>query len=99
MQRDEEGADDDWNDGSGRLAALAPLRTDVLSGDLRLFYLLWLAAVQDELIPDDEVESLPGIAPLTGALEGFAEFFDIDPDLVKAAAELGPGDAAISKDD
>src|SRR5260221_7945637 len=53
MQRDEEGADDDWNDGSGRLAALAPLRTDVLSGDLRLFYLLWLTTVQDELIPED----------------------------------------------
>jgi len=41
IQRNEEGADDDLDDGSGRLAALAPLRTDVLSGDLRLFYLLW----------------------------------------------------------
>jgi hypothetical protein len=99
IQRDEEGADDDWDDGSGRLAALAPLRTDVLSGDLRLFYLLWLTAVSDQLIPDDEVEPLPGIAPLTGALEAFADFFGIDPDLVEAAAELGADDATISKDD
>jgi hypothetical protein len=89
---------DDWDDGSGWLAALAPLRSDVLSGDLRLFYLLWLTAVQDDLVSDTELEPLPGIGPMTGALEGFAEFFGIDPDLVEAAAELGAGDAAISKD-
>jgi hypothetical protein len=73
------------------------LRADVLSGDFRLFYLLWLASVQDEFIPEDELEPLPGIAPLTGALEGFAEFFGIDLDLVEAAAELGAGDAAMNK--
>jgi len=84
---------------SESLAALAPLRTDVLSGDLRLFYLLWLTAVSDQLIPDDEVEPLPGIAPLTGALEAFADFFGIDPDLIEAAAELGAADLAISRDD
>ena len=98
IQRDEEGGDD-WDDGSGRLAALAPLRADVLSGDLRLFYLLWLTAVQDELIPEDEIEPLPGIAPLTGALEGFAEFFWIDADLVQAAAETGVDDPVTSMDD
>lgn len=98
VQRHEEGSDD-WDDGSGRLAALAPLRTDFLSGDLRLFYLLWLTAVQDERVPDKEVEPLPGIGPLTGALEAFAEFFYIDPDLVEAAAELRANDAAMSRDD
>jgi hypothetical protein len=95
--RDEVEVDDDWHDGSGQLAALAPLRADVLSGDLRLFYLLWLTAVQDEFVPEEELEPLPGIAPLTGALEGFAEFFGIDPDLVEAAAELGGDDAAMSQ--
>jgi hypothetical protein len=99
IQRDEEGANDDWDDGSGRLAALAPLRTDILSGDLRLFYLLWLTAVQDELIPEDEIEPLQGIAPLTGALEAFADFFDIDPDLVEAAAELGADHTVVSRDE
>src|SRR5207237_2517778 len=88
----------DWHVGSGQLAALAPLRADVLSGDFRLFYLLWLAAVQDEFVSDDELEPLPGIAPLTGALEGFAEFFGIDSDLVEAAGQLGAVDAAMSKD-
>ncbi|MEH2624804.1 hypothetical protein V1292_002859 [Bradyrhizobium sp. AZCC 1719] len=99
IQRHEEGGYHDWNDGSGRLAALAPLREDVLSGDLRLFYLLWLTAVQDELIPEDEIEPLPGIAPLTGGLEAFVDFFGIDPDLVEAAAELGADRTAVSKDE
>ena len=91
--------DDEWDDGSGWLAGLAPLRADVLSGDLRLFYLLWLTAVQYELLPDDEVEPLPGIGPLSGALESFAEFFCIDRDLMLAAAEQGADDAAMSKDE
>jgi len=95
----EDGGYDDWDDGSGRLAALAPLRTDLLSGDLRLFYLLWLTAVRDEFVPDDEIEPLPGIGPLTGALQCFAEFFGIDPDLVEAAAELAADDASMSRDD
>lgn len=97
--RDEVETDDDGDDGSGWLAALTPLRADVLSGDLRLFYLLWLTAVQDELVSDDDVEPLPGIGRLTGALEGFAEFFGIDPDLVQAAAERGADDAVMSKDE
>lgn len=100
IQRHEEGGYDEWDeDGSGRLAALAPLRTDVLSGDLRLFYLLWLTAVQDELIPDDDVEPLPGIAPLSGPLEALAEFFYIDADLVQAASESGEKDPGLSEDE
>ena len=99
IHRAEMEADDDWDDGSGWLATLASLRTDVLSGDLRLFYLLWLTAVQDELVADNEVEPLPGIGPLTGGLEGFGEFFGIDSDLMQAAAESGADDAMMSKDD
>jgi hypothetical protein len=98
MIRDDVETDGEWDEGSGWLAALAPLRADVSSGDLRLFYLLWLTAVADELVPDDEVEPLPGIAPLTGALEAFAGFFGVDPDLVQAAAEAGPGNATVSRD-
>ncbi|MDA9498411.1 hypothetical protein [Bradyrhizobium sp. CCBAU 11357] len=94
----EEGGHDDWEDGSSRLAALAPLRADLLSGDLRLFYLVWLTVVQNELIAEDEIEPLPGLAPLTGALEAFADFFFVDPDLVAAAAELGRDDDAPSED-
>jgi len=98
IQHHKDGGYDDWDDGSGRLAALAPLRNDLLSGDLRLFYLLWLTAVQDELVPDDEIEPLPGIGPLTGALEGFADFFGVDPDLVEVAAELAGNNGSMSRD-
>ena len=69
------------------LAAIAPLRAAVLAGDWRLFYLLWLTAVEDESLDDGDAEPLPGIGPLTGALKAFADFFGIDPYLVQAAAE------------
>jgi hypothetical protein len=89
----------EFDDGTGRLAALAPLRSDLLAGDLRLFYLVWLSAVQDESVCDDEVEPMQGLGPLTEALEAFADFFIIDPDLVQAAAELEADQAAMSRDD
>jgi hypothetical protein len=78
---------DGWDDGSGWLAALAPLRAELMSGDLRLFYLLWLTAVEADCFEADEPEPMPGIGPITGALEAFAKFFGIEPDLVQAAAE------------
>jgi hypothetical protein len=96
LNREDVEADEEWDDGAGWLAALAPLRADVASGDLRMFYLVWLMAVEEELVPDDEIEPLPGIGPLSGALEAFAGFFGIDPDLVQAAAEAGIADASMS---
>jgi hypothetical protein len=87
---------DEWEEGEDRdddaewLETLAPLRADVLSGDLRLFYLLWLKALELGELEDDQPEPLPGIGPLTGALEVLADFFRIDPDLLQTAAE-GPG--------
>jgi hypothetical protein len=69
---------DDRDDGPGWLAALAPLLTEVLSGDLRLFYLLWPMAVEVDALEADETEPMPGIGPMTGALEAFTDFFGID---------------------
>jgi hypothetical protein len=96
---DETEAQDEWDDGAGWLAGLAPLRGDVLSGDLRLFYLLWLMAVQQELVADGDAEPLPGIGPVTGPLEAFAVFFGVDRDLMLAAAEQDGEIAIPSKDD
>ncbi len=79
----------EWDDGSGWLAALAPLRADLLSGDLRVLYLAWLIGVQWDIVPGDEVEPLPGIGKMNGGLEAFADFFRIDPDLLQAASESG----------
>jgi hypothetical protein len=96
--------EEEWDDGSGWLAALAPLRAAVLEGDLRLFYLLWLTAVEErdeeedeeeeDAFAPDEPEPLPGIGPMTASLEAFADFFGIDPDLVAAAAERSDAMAA-----
>jgi hypothetical protein len=80
---------DDWDDGSGWLAAMAPLRGDVIQGDLRAFYLIWLMAVQDGQVDDEALEPLAGIAPLSAPLQAFADFFAIDRDLVDAAAAEG----------
>ena len=91
LDDDEPRRDDDWDDGSGWLAALAPLRADLLSGDLRLLYLLWLAELEIDGRKDDEPEPFAGIGPLTGALRAFAGFFRLDPDLVEAAAEMPAG--------
>lgn len=76
------------DDDASWLAALAPLRTDLLAGDLRLFYLLWLMAVEIGAVEPEKPEPMPGIGPLTDALETFVEFFGMDRDLVQAAAEL-----------
>lgn len=51
---------EDWDDGSGWLAALAPLRAEVLAGDLRLFYLLWLKR------PKPRYSRLAGRSPCPG---------------------------------
>ena len=80
----------DWDDdGSGWLASLAPLRGDIMLGDLRAFYLIWLMAVENGLVGDEEMEPLPGIAPLSAPLGAFADFFAINSDLVDAAAAAG----------
>lgn len=66
---------------------MAPLRADVLAGDWRLFYLLWLTGVESGDLNDGDSEPLSGIGPLTGALKAFADFFGINQDLLQAAAE------------
>src|SRR5271166_5972308 len=87
---------EDWDDGTGWLAALAPLRADVLAGDLRLFYLLWLTAFETDAVEADAAEPMPGIGSMTASLGAFADFFGIDPDLVQAAAER-PADASANE--
>jgi hypothetical protein len=83
---------DDWDDGSGWLAALAPLRAELLAGDLRLLPLLWLIEVGNEWVEDDALEPAPGLGSLTPPLAALAEFLQIDPDLLEAAT----GSAAVS---
>lgn len=87
--RDENG--DYWDDsvdGSGRLASLAPLRADLIQGDLRCLYLGWVLALQDGMVEGGEREPpVPcGLGRLTEPLAAFAEFMRLDQDLLAAAA-------------
>jgi len=70
----------------------------MLGGDLRLFYLVWLMAVEEEAFDANAPEPMPGIGPISATLEAFADFFGIDPEPVEAAAERAApslsGDAA-----
>lgn len=81
-----EDEDEGWDDGGGWLGALAPLRADLLDGDLRLFTLLWLAEVETGARRDGEAMPSPGLAPLTGALAAMARLLRIGDALLQAAA-------------
>lgn len=72
----------------GSLAALSPLRAELMRGDLRPAYLAWLLAVEGDHVDEDAREPpVPaGLAELTGAQEAMVEFLRIDVDLVAAAA-------------
>ncbi len=79
------------------LAALSPLRAELMRGDLRPAYLAWLLAVSADDI-DDGAEEPPvpdGLAMPTAAQAALIEFLRIDVDLVAAAAS---GSAALRDD-
>ncbi len=72
-------------DREGWMARLAPLREELLRGDLRSLYLGWLAAVSMELVDAEEVEpmALDGLGTFTAAQQALAEFLEVDIDLLE----------------
>jgi len=95
ISSDEEGSSD-WVEGSGVLGQLTPLREHIIQGDYRGLYLAWLKTISiDQDFNDDRADlfepPLPaGLQELTGSLEKFIDFFEIDPYLVKAATQASP---------
>jgi len=88
--------EDDW------MGSLLPLRQDLLRGDYRCLYLAWLRSVQEEAVEDDEPEPpLPeGLRDESEPLSAFGSFFEIDLDLIEAAADASdPVPAAPSTDE
>ncbi|OPY07183.1 MAG: hypothetical protein A4E68_01972 [Syntrophaceae bacterium PtaB.Bin095] len=79
-------------DGRGWMARLAPVRDELLRGDLRSLYIGWLAAVAREMMDDDETEpfAVSGLANLTAAQRALAEFIEVDPDLLAGAGMGNP---------
>lgn len=85
---------DYYEESQGSLAALAPVRTDLMRGDLRVAYLAWLLEIQGGDVDDDDVEPTvpPGLSDLTAAQTAMVEFLRIDEDLIAAAAEASDPD-------
>jgi len=83
-------------DGSSWMRRLVPLRDELLRGDLRPLYLGWLAAAVD--IDDDvlEPQAPPGLAELSPSQQALAEFIEVDPDMLAAAAA---GSARVAEND
>jgi hypothetical protein len=75
-------------DVSGFLHEIAPVRELLIRGDLRPLYLAWLACAGHDDAREPPVPA--GLGQLTAALEALAEFYEVDEDLIAAAAEPAP---------
>jgi hypothetical protein len=84
------------DEGPGLMALLAPLREELLRGDLRSLYIGWLRAVTiEETDPDDlEPFALHGLNQLTTAQQMLAQFLEVDIDLLAGVGRGGQTDAA-----
>lgn len=86
------------DDGSGWMSRLAPLREELLRGDLRSLYLGWLAGAHTMADDEQEPEVPPGLAEMTPAQQALVQFLEVDPDLVAAASassvDFSPADVA-----
>lgn len=82
-----EDEDEYWEEGEGRLASIALVRSELAAGDLRLLYLAWLLSVQAEEVGDEEAEPPlpPGLRALSAPLRAVADFLRLDEDLLTAA--------------
>lgn len=80
--------EDDFTSGAS-LASLAPVRSELLRGDMRAAYLAWLLAVQTGDVDDEDTEPPlpPGLLDLSAPLEAMVDFLRIDADLLAVAAE------------
>lgn len=85
-------------DGRGWMGRLAPLRDELLRGDMRPLYLGWLAGVSSGEVDEKATEPPPppGLSRLTAAQQSLAEFLEVDEDLLAAA---GLSDQQGSKPD
>jgi hypothetical protein len=96
---DEEGGGE-WVEAEGLLGRIAPIRQQIIDGDTRALYLAWLARISlyrnagddfaDELEEMTEPPAPAGLGKLNPALATLCELFQIDEQLVKAAAARSP---------
>jgi hypothetical protein len=80
---------DEWEEDL-RLAPFLHLRADLSRGDLRCLYLGWLSGLQSSDCDEEELEPPvpPGLQTLSSTLVLLSDLLRIDPDILKAAADL-----------
>ena len=96
---DEAEPSDTWIEAEDWLAALAPLRNEILNGDYRALYLIWrwLVELDDGVEFGDEVLAPPvppGLDKLTVAQQALIDWCGIDQRIVNAAVAAGASVAA-----
>ncbi len=86
---DEEG---EWEGDEAWMPSLAPLRADLLAGDLRALYIGWLQGIACHEVEEHAAEPPvpPGLRELTAPLRALADFLQVDEALIEAAAEASP---------
>ena len=101
--RDEE-PPDEWID--YELAPLMPIRDELMDGDLRALYIVWLAAMavmgsydQEEQYDIGAPPTPPGLGKLTGAQEALAELLQVPAEMIIAAARHSAPAKPITTDD
>lgn len=82
----------DFVEETGWMARLAPVREELLRGDLRSLYIGWLKAVSTGAVGDDDPEplALKGLGELTLPQQALAEFLTVDQDLLAGAGIGNP---------
>ena len=91
----EEDGGGNWIEGEELLSSLISLRNDIINGDYRCLYLIWLkdcfSAIKGEWGNVDTGDYEPQVPDplndLNGALQDFVEIFEINKDWVTSAAE------------
>ncbi len=90
IQINEESDYFEWIESDSVLGQLTPLREQLLQGDLRILYLAWLKVIsldEGEGMEEEPEPPVPaGLKKLNASLQAFADFFEIDPHLISAAA-------------
>lgn len=93
------------------LGPLMPIRDELMAGDMRAMYIVWLAVQQwlggyedeEESEEADETVRGPGVPPglgtLTSAQKALAELFQVPPELIAAAAHYSSSMTPASDDD
>jgi hypothetical protein len=98
---DEEGGGE-WIEGEGWMSTLASLRNDILSGDYRCLYLIWLKVSTEDVLSEwgniDSESSEPevpgNLKSLNGALMDFVDIFEIDKDAITVSSEKSRTDSS-----